>query len=62
VPIDKKNVLQFAVQDISQLTYMQLTLRKAPLTCAFIEETAGAAVTGQGARASPFPDPPCDLI
>jgi hypothetical protein len=46
VPIDKKNVVQFAVQDISQLTYMQMTLRKTPLTCAFIEATAGAAVTG----------------
>jgi hypothetical protein len=49
VPIDKKNVLQFALQDISQLTYMHLTLRKAPLTCAFIEATAGAAVAGHGA-------------
>jgi hypothetical protein len=49
VPIDKKNVVQFALQDISQLTYMHPTMRKVPLTCAFIKATAGATVTGQGA-------------
>jgi hypothetical protein len=48
VPIDKKNVVQFALQDISQLTYMHPGMRKAPLTCMFTEATAGAAVTGQG--------------
>jgi hypothetical protein len=43
VPIDKKNVVQFALQDISQLTYMKPAVRKTPLTCVFIEATAGAA-------------------
>jgi hypothetical protein len=45
VPIDKKNVVQFAVQDISQSTYMQMIMRKVPLTCVFIEAMAGAPVT-----------------
>ena len=49
MPIDKKNVVQFALQDISQLTYMHLTMRKTLLTGAFIEATTGAGVTGQAA-------------
>jgi hypothetical protein len=49
VPIDKKNVVQFALQDISQLTYMQLAMRKTLPTCAFTGATAGAPVAGQGA-------------